>query len=676
MVVDCPDVRILNADGREIPHQISPSFSFESVQEGDGDHLPGVAHYRLHWEALLAANSASTWYVTAASSSPDRPEIARVTIRGEVGEHLSRSNTGEDTNMRAIHGDTVSIYLCEDGVRICGAILREQHAHENQGSMLLTPTVIEQVFNLYRAPLSGPYMLRTEMGIFVGMGVWKPLLVALLTAVTTRILLLLCVALSVKAKLLSDSQGPLPLNSAFLFLLTVLEHLTLFCATSTTLSLGMRLKSSAGESLGKGLGVLAGLILGRTFPSRWTLSLVAVGVSGVAAGMLLQQSLHAIPSQIELQQAVLVEGALFDELSVSFTIGTGGKETEFCSQVLRVLHTDSLRKNGEGRTLYPWHVEMSLQTRSLASHELMLRFITSLRSDGVWSTDNGLFLSRHVRTILAFLPEHVFPTQSISRIADSVSASALYLISSVATGATSLADGQLEVMLHRRPQRDDGAGMAEGVDKTMNAPSLSTLLLVLPSSSPPPSVRQTSLREDYPLWLRISPCVYSSVKQHLEYSYSYFTTRTPDPKAQLHFPWVGSGAHLRKSGALMGVVHYGEEGSLPSGMRAMGVREGQQVGVHELSGLGPGDAPIGSLITTWRTRPEQQQVARGDGVQPAGAVLWAPDRTDDVLSWRRRPASGIFIVFTVFIALGLFRGGGGALLTYLRGIGVKNKAGE
>lgn len=103
-------------------------------------------------------------------------------------------------------------------------------------------------------------------------------------------------------------------------------------------------------------------------------------------------------------------------------------------------------------------VELEQSVAADANRELVVRYSTDLDTDRVFYTDNGFELRRRERRDAA-IPENYYPSLSNALLEDQRAAFAV--LSSHARGVTSLASGQLEIMLHRQLMQDDGRGLAE-----------------------------------------------------------------------------------------------------------------------------------------------------------------------------------------------------------------------
>ena len=107
-------------------------------------------------------------------------------------------------------------------------------------------------------------------------------------------------------------------------------------------------------------------------------------------------------------------------------------------------------------------------------YEIISRFDTGFRSDGLFYTDsNGrqtLERKRHSRETWTLdtnelVSSNYYPTTSWLYIRDLLSDLQLTLLPDRTQGGTSLRDGSVELMIHRRLHHDDGYGMEEKLDE-------------------------------------------------------------------------------------------------------------------------------------------------------------------------------------------------------------------
>ncbi|XXQ36900.1 Lysosomal alpha-mannosidase [Plasmodiophora brassicae] len=100
-----------------------------------------------------------------------------------------------------------------------------------------------------------------------------------------------------------------------------------------------------------------------------------------------------------------------------------------------------------------------------AGREYVTRFSTGLTTNGRFYTDsNGLEMQTRVRND-ASIAANYYPVNTIAFIRDEEDAVQLSVVTDRSMGGTSLFEGDLELMLHRRLRCDDGRGVGEALDE-------------------------------------------------------------------------------------------------------------------------------------------------------------------------------------------------------------------
>ncbi|XP_013097339.2 lysosomal alpha-mannosidase [Stomoxys calcitrans] len=144
---------------------------------------------------------------------------------------------------------------------------------------------------------------------------------------------------------------------------------------------------------------------------------------------------------------------------------------EWVSQVIRIY-------NGINRVEFEWLVGPIPITDGIGK-EVITRFTTSINNAGVFYTDsNGREMLRRIRNGREYFKPNL--TESVSgnyypvtaRIAMENAKSRLALLNDRAQGGSSVKDGSLELMLHRRLLRDDAFGVGEALNETVNGKGL------------------------------------------------------------------------------------------------------------------------------------------------------------------------------------------------------------
>jgi len=107
---------------------------------------------------------------------------------------------------------------------------------------------------------------------------------------------------------------------------------------------------------------------------------------------------------------------------------------------------------------------------SMGNRELIVRYVTEIKNDNRFYTDNGLgLLERMVINEHQSKPEaNYYPVLTSAILKDNSTGygDQLTVLTRNACGATSDTGGSLEIMLHRNLQQDDGRGLSERVDDT------------------------------------------------------------------------------------------------------------------------------------------------------------------------------------------------------------------
>uniref|UniRef100_A0A1I7XNW1 mannosyl-oligosaccharide 1,3-1,6-alpha-mannosidase n=1 Tax=Heterorhabditis bacteriophora TaxID=37862 RepID=A0A1I7XNW1_HETBA len=169
----------------------------------------------------------------------------------------------------------------------------------------------------------------------------------------------------------------------------------------------------------------------------------------------------------DIQDFMILDGPLIKKVFVA-----GPKE-------LQILQTYTIVR-GE----YSVQIENQVDIRKMSNFELAMRINSSIASGENLYTDlNGLQLIRR-RRILSKLPlqAHFYPMPASAFIEDENTR--ISLLGAQALGVASLKEGQIDVMLDRRLNQDDGRGLFQGV--LDNHRTISHFrLLVEPLNGPP-----------------------------------------------------------------------------------------------------------------------------------------------------------------------------------------------
>jgi alpha-mannosidase II len=110
------------------------------------------------------------------------------------------------------------------------------------------------------------------------------------------------------------------------------------------------------------------------------------------------------------------------------------------------------------------HVDIKAQGINYQNKEIITRFTTPIENNRIYYTDlNALNMEKRERQDL--IQASYYPITTAVSMQDSKRK--MTVLVKQALGAASLADGQLEIMLDRRLNQDDGRGMGEGVQDSV-----------------------------------------------------------------------------------------------------------------------------------------------------------------------------------------------------------------
>ncbi|XP_016973536.2 lysosomal alpha-mannosidase [Drosophila rhopaloa] len=200
---------------------------------------------------------------------------------------------------------------------------------------------------------------------------------------------------------------------------------------------------------------------------------------------------------------------LNNKVGISFYNGTRVKEVhqhvnEWISQVIRVYQ-------GDNRVEFEWLVG-PIPTEDEVGKEIVIRFSSNISSKGIFYTDsNGReMLERERNQRDTFNPDmseaisgNYYPvTGQISLQDDEVR---ITLLNDRAQGGTSLKDGELELMLHRRLLNDDAFGVGEALNETQYGTGLiarGKVSLIIDEASKKPNHAERLVQHeiDQPFW--------------------------------------------------------------------------------------------------------------------------------------------------------------------------------
>ena len=187
-------------------------------------------------------------------------------------------------------------------------------------------------------------------------------------------------------------------------------------------------------------------------------------------------------SQSELMDVVIVSGLIWSQLSLMWKIGGEGGTSTFVT-TYRLYHTTGPTSEG----IYIQNMFDFGQPPNFRDKEVVMRFSSSLKSGRSFFTDqSGLGVIRRDWVEELPLSGNHFPVTQAAFLQDQ--GHRLSLVVDHATGASSVQEGALEVMVDRRTMYDDARGMGEGVTDSRATTHSYWLLLETrdPGSSPAP----------------------------------------------------------------------------------------------------------------------------------------------------------------------------------------------
>ncbi|XP_033226250.1 lysosomal alpha-mannosidase-like [Belonocnema kinseyi] len=154
----------------------------------------------------------------------------------------------------------------------------------------------------------------------------------------------------------------------------------------------------------------------------------------------------------------IFKGPLVEELHININ--------NWISQVVRVY-------SGQNRIEFNWLVG-PINTTGDVGREVVTRYTTNLKSEEIFYTDsNGRQMIKRKRnfrptwnqTFHEPISSNYYPITTKVYLQDSKSESKMTVLTDRSEGVTSLKDGELELMLHRRCLMDDGFGVLEALDE-------------------------------------------------------------------------------------------------------------------------------------------------------------------------------------------------------------------
>ena len=187
-------------------------------------------------------------------------------------------------------------------------------------------------------------------------------------------------------------------------------------------------------------------------------------------------------SQSELIDVVIMSGLIWSQLSLMWKIGGEGGTSTFVT-TYRLYHTTGPTSEG----IFIENMFDFGEPPNLRDKEVVMRLSSSLKSGRSLYTDqSGLGMIRRDWVEELSLSGNHFPVTQAVYLQDQ--GHRLSLVVDHATGASSVQEGMLEVMVDRRTMYDDARGMGEGVTDSRATTHGYWLLLEArdPSSTPAP----------------------------------------------------------------------------------------------------------------------------------------------------------------------------------------------
>lgn len=160
--------------------------------------------------------------------------------------------------------------------------------------------------------------------------------------------------------------------------------------------------------------------------------------------------------QVHIQ---VTRGPVVDEVYQQFS--------EWITQVVRIYHDNSSASGVE----FVWTVGPIPVEEERVGKEVVSRFSTGIESAGIFYTDsNGREMLKRVRNNRPLhrnelVAINYYPINTKIYVEDEGRAARMAVLTDRAQGATSLKDGQIDVLVHRRLLMDDAFGVGEALDE-------------------------------------------------------------------------------------------------------------------------------------------------------------------------------------------------------------------
>ncbi|KAF8065729.1 alpha-mannosidase [Scenedesmus sp. PABB004] len=225
-----------------------------------------------------------------------------------------------------------------------------------------------------------------------------------------------------------------------------------------------------------GAGGIASMSLGGAAAHNFTTELIKYSGGGLSRSGAYTFKANAAPDGVAKPEVTIVRGPVVSEVH---QVWPG----ELGSIVTRLWKGASHLEVG-------WYVG---PPPGGANWEVFVRYSSSLRSGGVWYTDaNGREYQQRKRgyrpsfklpASAEALPGNIYPVTTGAYLEDGASGLALSVAVDRAAGVASMADGQLDLNVHRVSAGDDGKGMSEPL--TDGALAAGTHVVSLAPAAPP-----------------------------------------------------------------------------------------------------------------------------------------------------------------------------------------------
>jgi hypothetical protein len=189
--------------------------------------------------------------------------------------------------------------------------------------------------------------------------------------------------------------------------------------------------------------------------------------------------------------------------------------------------------------------------------EVITRFSTDIDTAGRWFTDNGLEMIPRTRKDDKSPHKNYYPCPSTAFINDEDSVQ-LTILTANAMGVASLQDGEIEIMMHRHLQQDDGRGLAEGVNDDSTVPMTTWLIVDAPDATSEIR-RHLSVLLNHPTNVLQAPSPMTAADWTKRFHWAFSALSAPLPD-NLHLMSLRVRDHDDKDTVAMRLLHTQEAG--------------------------------------------------------------------------------------------------------------------